>query len=367
MKTNGEEATRTPTMLISISMDVCGSTEAKTFLKNRARPGKQLTKWYEDFYRDFLLVEWDFYNALFRTVPGRVSLNWRRGFVVKGIGDEIWLLYDIPKEDLWKLGSLVAHLLHSALNVADRRIGRTWAWDGRAGPSAVRGLPLKFYVDILEDRFEVSKPRLDFMLERLPQILGPESTWTDADFVQLGNRLHAGILEGPRKRLRTTFRTDYIGWEVDRFFRASGFALPGVVTVGRNLFERVVDVSMEPNEGLAGTRLYKAVIECPVVQGVSKRFDHDFRYVRRHLCASELKGVGSDYAVYRVLREIELLGLHHPDPHDPIMRGTLEVFTPAMKRAVRPQRGQRTGSRRLRNEAHCSMSARRRSNRSVRR
>ena len=351
-------------MLISISMDVCGSTGAKTRMKARAHSEKQLTKQYEDYYREFQLVEWDFYGALFRTVPGRVGLNWRRGFVVKGIGDEMWLLYEVPEEDLWKQGSLVAHLLHSALNVANnRRIGRTRAWGGDASPSAVRGLPLKFYVDILDDCFEISKPRLDFILERLPQILGPENTWTDEDFVELGNRLHAGILEGPRKRLRTTFRTDYISWEVDRFFRASKSALPGVVTVGQDLFERVVDVSREPDEGLGGTRLHKAVIECPLVEGVSKRFDHDFRYVRRHLCASELKGVGSEYAVYRVLREMDLLGLPHPDPNDPIMQETLEVFTPALKQAVRAQRGQGTGPCRLTNEAHRSMSARRRSNR----
>ena len=326
-------------MLISISMDICGSTEAKARMKTSARSGEELTKWYEDFHREFLVVEWDFYTALFRTSPNRGALNWRQSFVVKGIGDEIWLLYNVPEEDHWKLGSQVARLLHSALNVAERRIGRTWAPAGGADPSALAGLPLKFYIDVLDNFFEVNSPRLDFMLERLPQVLGPEDTWNDTDFVELGNRLHAGVLEGTRNRLRTTFRTDYIGWEVDRFFRASGLALPGVVTVGKALFERVVDVSSEPDEGLGGTPLHKAVIECPVVKGVGKRFDHDFRYVRRCVSASELKGVGSDYVVYWVLREMDLLGLCHPEPPDPIMQGAFAVFTPAMKQAVRAQRG----------------------------
>ena len=315
-------------------------------MKARARSDEELSKSYEDFHREFLAVEWSFYAALFRRVPYEVDLDWRRGFVVKGIGDEIWLLYEVREEDLWKLKSVVARVLHSALNVADKRIGREWAPDGDTGPLGARGLPLKFYVDILDDLFEINSPRLDFMLERLPHVLGPECTLSDREFVELGNRLHAGILEGTRKRLHTTFRTDYIGWEVDRFFRASGFALPGVVTVGKALFERVVDVSEERDEGLGGTHLHKAVIECPVSKGGSKRFDHDFRYVRQYVRASELKGVCSDYVVYRVLREMDLLVLRHPDQNDPIMCGTFDVFTPAMEQAVRDLRGQGTDPKR---------------------
>ena len=315
-------------------------------MKTHARNEKELEKWYGDFHREFLWVEWDFYTALFRTVPNRKGLNWKRGFVVKGIGDEIWLLYEIPEEDLWMLGSVVARVLDSALNAANERIGRKWAPDGGAGPSTVRGLPLKFYVDILDNLFEVNSPRLDFMLERLPLILGPAGTWTDKNFVELGNRLHAGILKGTRRRLQTTFRTDYIGWEVDRFFRASRFALPGVVTVGKALFERVVDVSREPTVGLGGTHLHKAVIECPITEGGSKRFDHRFRYVRQHVCASELKGIGSDYVVYQVLRKTDLPVLRYPDPHDPIMQETFAVFTPAMEQAVRAPRGPGTGPKR---------------------
>ena len=333
-------------MLISISMDICGSTEAKTRMKALARSDEELSKSYEHFYREFLLVEWRYYTALFGKNRYRMDLDWRRGFVVKGIGDEMWLLYQVREEDLWKLGSIVAHVLHSVLNVADQRIGSEWAPDGDTGPLGARGLPLKFYVDILDDAFEINSPRLDFMLEQLPRFFGPECALSDEDFVELGNRLHAGILQGNRERLHTTIRTDYIGWEVDRFFRASGSALPGVVTVGRALFERVVDVSEEPDEGLGGTDLHKAVIECPVGKGGSKRLERDFHYVRRHLRSSELKGICSDYAVYRVLREMDLLGLRHPGQHDPVMCETFAVFTPAMEQAVRDLRGQGTDPKR---------------------
>ena len=336
--TDPKGESRDRTTVISISMDVCGSTEAKTRMRACARNDEELAEWYKAFHRQFLLSEWRFYTQLFQDGHCGMDWDWKHAFVVKGIGDEIWLLYEVGEDELWKLRSLAARLFHAALAVAARPIFWTSASDDEDPgdrPFETRNLPLKFYMDILDDAFEVSGPRCDFVTERLPEIIGTEESSNNGDFIELGNRLHAGSLMGDGRRLITAIRTDYIGWEVDRFFRATKFALPSVVTVGRALFERVVDRSEESEEGLDGTGLQKAVIECPIDRGLSARFDHTLRYVKMDVAPECLKGVGEGYTVYRVIRGNDLLGLHHPCADKTIMEDTFNVFTLEMAQAER--------------------------------
>ena len=334
-----EGESRDRATVISISMDVCGSTEVKTRMRACARDDEELAEWYKTFHRQFLSSEWRLYTQLFQDGHRGLDWDWKRAFVVKGIGDEIWLLYEVDKEDLWKLPSLAARLFHAALTVANRPISWSSAADDYEPgdrPFETRNLPLKFYMDVLDDAFEVSGPRCDFVTNRLPEIIGSEGISNNGDFIELGNRLHAGSLMGDGRRLITAIRTDYIGWEVDRFFRATKFALPSVVTVGQALFEKVVDRSEESEEGLAGTGLQKAVIECPLdPEGLSARFDHTLRYVKKDVPPKCLKGVGEGYAVYRVIRGNDLLGLHHPLADKTIMQETFDVFTPEMAQAER--------------------------------
>ena len=328
-----------PSKVLSVSMDVCGSTEAKAKMRAYARNDQELHGWYDEFNRQFLSLEWRFHTQLFQAIQGEIEWDWRHAFVVKGIGDEIWLLYEVPEDDLWKLPSLVARLLNAALTVTNCPIHWTSAPEDldecAAGTWQTARLPLKFYVDILEDAFEVSGPRRDFVTERLPEILGAEEGWNSEHFIELGNRLNAGSLLGDGRRLVTAVRTDYIGWEVDRFFRATKYALPSVVTVGRTLFERTFRVPQHPDQDVGGTGLMKTVLRCPIQQQGSARFEHCFRYVPKDLTPKDLKGVGEGYSVYRVLRKYDLLGLHCTSADKKIMKHTFKVFTRVMERAER--------------------------------
>ena len=340
--TDSEAESRRAPKVISISMDVCGSTGAKARMRACARNEQQLHEWYEWFHREFLALECLFYTQLFQAVQGEIEWDWRHAFVVKGIGDEIWLLFEIPQQHLWKLPSLIARLLHAALTVAKRPIHWTSAPDDienfAAGTWETKRLPLKFYVDLLDDAFEVSGPRRDFVMERVARILGPEKSRNSKDFIEFGNRLHAGSLMGDGRHLVTTIRTDYIGWEVDRFFRATKYALPGVVTVGRALFKRAFGLPQHPDEHVGCTNLMKTVLHCPTYQQAPGRIEHCFRYVPQNVPPKELKGVGEGYTVYRVLRRNDLLGLRHTGADKKIMKDTFKVFTRAMERAERARR-----------------------------
>ena len=108
-----------------------------------------------------------------------------------------------------------------------------------------------------------------------------------------------------------------------------------VATVGQNLFDKVFNDPKKSGKGLDGSRLQKAVIECPINQGGYTLYDSDFRYVKKDIAPKELKGVGEDYTVYWVLRKIDLLGLHHTCADETIMKETFDVFTPEMVNAER--------------------------------
>ena len=333
------------TRVISISMDVCGSTAVKARMRQRARNDQELNRWYAEFHRQFLRAEWRFYESLFREARAEINWNWKRAFVVKGIGDEIWLLYEVWEEDDDKLPALVARLLHAAQDATGNLIRWVSApeqdeWDepdeDDGEPWETKNLPLKFYIDIIDDAFEITGPRRDFMTERLPLILGEEDAWASEEFVELGNRLHAGSLLGDGRRLVTTIRTDYIGWEVDRFFRMTKeYALPSVVAVGRNLFEEAVQGSPDDAEGIGDTELREAVFACPFPESLGTRFDRRFCFVKKEVEAKCLKGVGEGYAVYRVIRKHELLGLRHSGADEEVMEDTYKVFTEEMEDAVR--------------------------------
>ena len=57
--------------------------------------------------------------------------------------------------------------------------------------------------------------------------------------------------------------------------------------------------------------------------------------MKKEIRPGKLKGVGEGYAVYRVLREFDLLGLRHSCADEAIMEKTFKVITAEMERAVR--------------------------------
>lgn len=340
-QTSGKREHKGPVRLLSISMDVGGSTEAKARMKECARDEQELTRWYEKYYRDFLSREWRLYSDLFRATANEINWDWKKTFVVKGIGDEIWLLYELGEEDPRTLGALFRRFLRTAQDGASTPIYWTSARDEKeAGdrPSESKSLPLKFYIDIIEDAIEINHIRRDFMKQQLPN-LGSTDNQSDKDLVELGNRLHAGHLMQDGRRLVASYRTDYIGWEVDRFFRTTKFALPGIVTVGQTLFKKVIGTSRDPEKNLGGTSLNRMVVEYTTPQGRGRRSDGCFFYVTKNINPEDLKGVGEEYAVYHVIWKHNLLGLHQDGDaiNNPDMGETREVFTEEMEAAVRAQ------------------------------
>lgn len=202
-------------------------------------------------------------------------------------------------------------MLHAALDLASRTNEDD---DSAEGEWERRAYPLKVYADVVEGALDVSGERRDYLSGRMGAILDAGSANRPAEYTDLGNRLNVGAMMRDLRRTVSFVRSDYIGWEVDRFFRASKSAMACVATIGQRLFDKMEGSGWEDAKPVASTELRRLVVECPLDPGgISTRYDHEFLTVKEDLKQDDLKGLGEAYAVYHVMDEMALIGLHR-DP-----------------------------------------------------
>ncbi len=299
--------------IVSISIDIARSTEAKTRMLALAPDETHRQGIYQRFYRAFLNKEDRYYQKLFakKRPDGSPSIDWRRLFVVKGIGDEIWLLYELPAK-VEELQHGLAGLLEAALWQVTETVdwSETEKDNGPGFDSATEEaqradgmrLPFKFHMDLIEDAAEISQLRATEITKNVRNYLSDPSF--GPDHVLLSNRLAGGFVETSGRATRIAWRTDYIGHDVDRFFRTSKAALPAIVTIGESLFKRAGILS----ELAAHPGLFSAKIECE--PGLASSLRGMF-YLQHDIPSDELKGIGYSYRVYHFTTRYVLNGLHH--------------------------------------------------------
>jgi hypothetical protein len=338
---NHKQETKDPkesSYMLSVSIDIAGSTEAKTRMKNVAGEDKALIESYESFYKEFLHKEDRFYQCLFdkSNCWAGMHLDWRKIFVVKGIGDEIWLLYDLVEGGTTEIVTVTARLIHCAMELVQNFITCN-ASEKPSNPNYdpdreldqrhdAMQLPIKVYIDLIGDAYEISKLRADYVSENMGIYLGAANgVKKDLDRVELANRLNAGQLELAGRRVRVSYRTDYIGHEVDRFFRTTKAAIPGIVTIGETLFKRLNFHS----EMTAYPGLFKGYFEYQTdyPNEVNPKKKKEVLYVQSDLPASELKGIGYSYRNYHLTTRQDLSAIHHMNENrNEFMQPTFKKF-----------------------------------------
>ena len=328
--------------LISMSIDVAGSTEAKSRILAIAADESWRHQLYQNFYRQFLAAEDRFYEAILRPNPALhgIMLDWQRLFVVKGIGDEIWLLYEVAPDSEAHMTAVAVRLLQAGLILLDTAIHWS-ATEHEHGPGFDPNAELderqdsmhlayKVHMDIISDAHEISRMRADYFRPRVLSYLGSE-TYGD-DNAKLASRLNADFFEVRGEKLHQVYRTDYIGHEVDRFFRATKAAVPCAITMGESLFNRLhVQAQL-----IAYPGLFRASIQYdrnPLQPGQGSRGWHDLLFVRSELPAAELKGIGYSYRIYTLATRPQLNGIwfRGHDQGDSLLAPTLDRFSVALR------------------------------------
>ena len=194
-------------------------------------------------------------------------------------------------------------------------------------------LPFKVYMDLIAEGCEISRIRADYLARNINAYLNlPPSARFGPDHVQIANRLHAGYLELAGRTPRQAYRTDYIGHEVDRFFRASKAALPGTVTIGESLFEKL-DAQSRP---MAYPGLFLArLTHKPDPTSGTLMSREDILYMKHVLVAEDMKGIGYPYITYHLLTLTQLRMLHHGRFADEqILAPTLRLFSKTLLASI---------------------------------
>jgi len=288
--------------LISVSIDVGNSTETKQRIKRLFSPYPDVvTTLYVDFYKQLCHAESVFYQQIAKSDANIFDL-----FQIKSIGDEIWCVYDLKdvKPNTPAFNTVAHAIIEALIETCFKsyhvdllyRMPETENMDVffRNAP-VVLPLPIKAFADYIDipNIIETNNIRMNIYEQRLREIFYPDPTPENIN--ELYERLNIWTEKNrlPDGRLEAGWRTDYIGSDIDLFFRATKGSLPGIVTIGENMLgsffhDRVTNRFIDQNRNNWGiihqtSYSYYKIFEKTLIKG------------------KDLKGVNHDYHVYRVV------------------------------------------------------------------
>ena len=288
--------------VFSISIDLVGSTDAKTRVMKLADGNDaRIDKFNTQIYKEFCRIERYFYQAATSKSGLADPLELNKFFAVKGIGDEIWILFELSPEKIKKQG---ARLIDAALQVAGKLVHFLATENEEPSPfdrhfdygvTEPVIAPIKIFIDLVQHASNLGKMRDDELIAAIPQML-KESSGSEAsnsEITEISQRLCFGTSEATPWARSQLYRTDYIGHEIDRFFRATKAALPGAVCVGESMVQRLGLTPTIPTDGTAA-----AVLDSSgeFLRGGELR--DPIHCVRKTLPEREMKGIGRAYETY---------------------------------------------------------------------
>jgi hypothetical protein len=235
---------RKDSVLFSISIDLAGSTQAKTEAMTVSPNNQQrINEVNIEILRHFLKVEQDFYRQACSQYSEGGGLEPRLFFSVKGIGDEIWILAESDRLKALEAGrSLIDAALQICTNIirhiaVENDDGPSWhpGFDyGRIQPLA---LGIKVFIDTVENATDISAVRDEAIRRFVPEILRQRlgRNPNECEIGEVLDRLILGGFESAGWLGYYRHRSDFIGHEIDRFFRTSKAAIPGMVVIGESM------------------------------------------------------------------------------------------------------------------------------------
>jgi len=243
---------------------------------------EKIDKLNEQIYGEFCGIERKFYEGAVSPHGTARPIDPAKFFKVKGIGDEIWILCDVTAAEVPHVGH---RLIHAPIEVARQSV-RLLATEDDESPAfdpafnygqiePIRS-PIKMFIDLLSH--------------------GSNAT--------VARRMSLSGCEAGGWWSFHEFRTDYIGHEVDRFFRTTKSAIPGTVTIGASM-AREMGLSFKPTSEAIYAVSNNA--GAPLIGGVPA----DPVHARiRTLKPDELKGIGYAYDTYMLFAPRTLKGLY---------------------------------------------------------
>jgi hypothetical protein len=296
-----------------MSIDLVGSTDAKTRVMRLAKDNRErIDKFNIEIYKRFCYIEEAFYRSATSSYGAAKAIDLSRFFVVKGIGDEIWILCEAPIDEAELIGQ---RLIDSALQIAIQRVdffaterddGGKFVPEFDYGAFEPVRSPIKIFLDTMEHASDVGRIRDDHLRQVIPQILERfhGSPAPAGEIAEVSNRLCLGRSEACGWSRLDLYRTDYIGHEIDRFFRSTKAALPGTVVIGEAMAQRIGLKFNGPDDGILEVRDRADV----VLRGGSP-FD-PIHCRSKTLTEKDMKGISYAYKTYVFFAPRALNGIY---------------------------------------------------------
>lgn len=292
---------------ISVQIDMSGSTNAKARIREATKENlARRHDLYKKLYLELVKAEVRFYRRLQSDDGGRDSgIPIESCFGVKGIGDEQWLIV-LPGTNGVDLASVAVKSIWAALDVvgecgwidlqSDSDESNPDNDDGQVG------LPFKVFIDVVGgDALDISDIRAQAYREAFNA--GEVFPRTNLSIHEAIDRVSNFSITTEATTVGLNLRPDFIGWEIDRLFRAARFSRPGFVTVGDDLL-KILDVRRQKQN-------HSRIDEIDCIGLRNPRFsDIDLLLsIVRPINAEDLRGIGRPYVVHRIFQQRRLQAL----------------------------------------------------------
>lgn len=250
---------------------------------------------YATLFRQLFHHEAGLYLDLFGS-ESRPGIPSKDVFMVKTIGDEIWIVVNAPPKGTYEFNRYCKLVFDACLAMVSKTLDiacferRLTAEEELTDPEMLglkslrKQLALKATVDLLEQHHEISALRLDAFLRSL----GPSRRDEEA-IVRLAGGVITANSGTPRPSVAT--RTDFIGFDVDRFFRCTKEAVKMQVVAGESL---VAGLKLAEGEALPES----AGGEVTVSLEISEHAVEPLTIIRGE--PKNLPGIPGLYSVFRI-------------------------------------------------------------------
>jgi len=250
----------------------------------------KINQLYEQYVENLFDIEETFYRYV--CASGNVDI--RKLFLVKIIGDEYWFVYDVDSEDVGELRSVGDAFIAGLLEVLAKP--RTLCFDEPLRGQFQFDLLLKALIDLVTNALHLPDRRYAHFEDKIMELLGSEARLSEidpGDYAALCYGLNFRPARPISQNLLGVSRSDYVGMQIDRFFRTAQACKPRLVTVGETLWKQL-------GVQLAQVRPKVGVYHLSGEAGVEAEFTARCIASRESIPAREMTGIDHDYDVWHL-------------------------------------------------------------------
>jgi hypothetical protein len=290
-------------MFISISIDLVGSTAIKKAISHDRQTDYSSIN---TIYEQYAEIMFDVEDALYRYVSASGVIDIRQLFLIKIIGDEYWFFYEVDDGDTEALIKTAGALIDGLLKVFSKP--RNFDLVDAKGTHVRFDLSTKALVDLVTNALHLPQRRFKYFDDKIMDLLGAEARAAHpdpADYAALCYGLNFRPSRPASEELLGISRSDYVGTQIDRFFRTTKACKPRLVTVGESLWDRL---DFHPSPLQPGIRINQLSRPGDAI------LPDSCRAARETIPASEMTGINTDYTVWHLFCEDTLRrDIYRPD------------------------------------------------------